>query len=58
MRGWFEVCGLTVMGRGGWRVRGMGGGEGHGMIEMYFVVPQPLCVHLPPLCWQMPPLHA
>ena len=47
------MCGLTVMGRGRWRVRGMGGGEDHGMERVYFVVPQPLCVHFPPLRWQM-----
>ena len=31
----------------------MGGGEEQGMERVYFVVPQSLCVHLPPLCWQM-----
>ena len=31
----------------------MGGGEDHGMERVYFVVPQPLCVHFPPLRWQM-----
>ena len=41
------------MGGGRWRVRGVGGGEGHGMEGMYFVVPQPLCVHFPPLHLQM-----